>query len=108
MTLTTGEYALGVAVGFLIAVSPTVAAVAYSARLSKRSVEEWKLIAWIPPLPLVIWWIYWIIAALRSRLPNLWPFGMIFCLALTVVLFVAFLIGRKVSGSRERLKGWRH
>jgi len=108
MTLTTTEYALGVAVGFVIAISPTVAAVVLSARLSKRSVEEWKLIAWIPPLPLIIWWIYLAMVALRGRTPNLWPFGMLFCLAITVVLFIAFVVGRKLSGSSERLKGWRH
>jgi hypothetical protein len=100
MTLTTTEYALGVAVGFVIAISPTVGAVALSARLSRRSVEEWKLIAWIPPLPLIVWWVYLGVAALRGKVPNLWPFGMLFCLALTVVLFIAFFVGRKLSGSR--------
>jgi hypothetical protein len=108
MTLSTGEYAFGVAVGFAIAMSPTVAAVVLAARSSKRSVEEWKLIAWIPPLPLVIWWVYLAIAALRGKVANLWPFGMVFCLAISVVLFIAFFVGRKLSGSNERLKDWRH
>ena len=107
MTLTSTEYAFGVAVGFVIAISPTVAAVALSARLSKRSVEEWKLIAWIPPLPLIACWIYVLVGSLRGTLANLWPFAMLFCLAITVVLFVAFLLGRKLAGSGE-LKGWRH
>jgi len=108
MTLTTAEYAYGVAVGFVIVISPTVAAVALSAKLSKRSVEEWKLIAWIPPLPLIACWIYVLIASVRGTLPNLWPAAMLFALAITVVLFIAFVVGRKLSGSSDRLTGWRH
>jgi hypothetical protein len=99
----------GYVVGFAISFSPTALALLASAWLSKRSVEEWQLLAWVPPLPLVIWWIYFLIAAIRDPTShNLWPLEMILWLALSLVLFVAFIVGRRLSGSSNRLSRWRH
>ena len=85
-------------IGLLIFIAPTAGALALSAWLSKTSKEEWRLIAWLPPLPMVAWWIYFGVAILRDRTShNLWPFELAIWTALSVVLYIAFFVGRRIA-----------
>jgi len=67
--------------------------------LSKSSHEEWKVLAWVPVLPLAIWapWIAWDV----TRDPtshNLWPFEVVIWGILSAGLFAAFVIARRIFG----------
>ena len=78
-----------------------------SARLSKSSTEEWRVLAWAPPLPLIVWAIY--VASATARDPtshNLWPLELVFWALLTLILFAAFLVARKLLVSKPR--PWQH
>ena len=100
---------MGYVVGFIIAFAPAALAIVVAASLSRRSVEEWQLLAWVPPVPLVGWWIYFAIAALRDPTShNLWPLELIFWAGVSAVLFMVFLVGRKVSASGRRQSPWKH
>ena len=102
------ERIFGFAVGLAIALAPTALALIGSARLAKTSVEEWRLLAWIPPAPLVLWWIYFLVAALRDPTShNLWPFEMAFWALVTLALFGAFLIGRWLTRPPAGSARWR-
>ena len=57
-------------VGIVIALTPTGLAVLASAQLSKRSVEEWRLLAWVPSAPLVLFWAVVVIYMLRHPTAN--------------------------------------
>jgi hypothetical protein len=75
---------------------PAMLAMLASALLSKRSKEEWRLLAWVPPLPLVAWAIF--IAWGTTRDPtshNLWPFELVVWALLSLILFAAFLLARR-------------
>lgn len=95
-------------VGLAIMFSPTALAIFASAMLSKRSKEEWKLLAWVPSLPLVGWWLY-IFALVAGDGPgNLWPLTMAIPAIATAVLFALFLIARKLVGSGPPRRPWQH
>ena len=84
---------------FLVPVAPP-AFLAYA--LSKKSREEWRLLAYVPVAPLALWapWIAWDV----TRDPtshNLWPFEAVMWGLLSLVMFGLFLVGRAVFG-RER------
>lgn len=81
---------------------PAVIAGLVSARLSRTSREEWALLAWVPPLPLLAFGLY--VGIEQARDPtaaNLWPFVMVFLAAITGVLFGVFLGARKLFGSDD-------
>jgi hypothetical protein len=91
---------MGYVVGFAISFAPTALALLASYQLSKRSVEEWQLLAWVPPLPLVGFWIWLLVGMVRNPTGNnLWPFAMVFFILITAALFVLFLVARKFLGS---------
>ena len=92
------DQAVGYVVGFAIAVAPAALAVVAANRLSRRSVEEWRLLAWVPPIPLAAWWVYFLISVIRDPSShNLWPFEMIGWSVVSAALFAVFLIGRKLA-----------
>lgn len=99
----------GYLVGFAISFAPTALALLCSAMLSRRSVEEWKLLAWVPPLPLVAWWLYFLVAVLRDPSShNLWPLELVLWSLVSAGLFVAFLAGRRIVRSGDAsLSRWR-
>ena len=95
-------------VGFAIAFAPTALAVFLAAQLSQRSREEWQLLAWVPPMPLVGWWLYFVIAALRDPAShNLLPFELAAWSALSVILFAVFLVARRLLASHSERLDWR-
>jgi hypothetical protein len=75
---------------------PAALAALVSAGLARRSREEWALLAWVPPLPLLGLGLYLGVATARDpTADNLWPFAMAFTLVVTAGLFGLFLIGRR-------------
>ena len=101
------DYAWGVLVSFAIALAPTVLAIALSARLSRSSREEWQVLDWLPSVPLVAWWIYFLIATLRDPTShNLWPFELVFWMLVSGVLFLGFLAARTLVSRAEGRATW--
>jgi hypothetical protein len=79
---------------------PGVIAGFASARLSRRSREQWALLAWVPPLPLLGFGLFLgIVQARDPTAANLWPFVMVFLIGVTLVLFGLFLLARKLLDS---------
>ena len=96
-------------VNLILLCIPAVIAGFASARLSRTSKEEWALLAWVPPLPLLGFGLY--VGVVQARDPtaaNLWPFVMVFFAGVTLVLFGLFLLARKFSHSDDsRPPQWR-
>ena len=68
-----------------------------ASRLSRASRDEWKLLAWVPPIPLAIWGVR--IAWDVTRDPtshNLWPFELIVWALVSLGLLGLFLVGRRL------------
>ncbi|HTE44920.1 MAG TPA: hypothetical protein VK636_06730 [Gemmatimonadaceae bacterium] len=81
---------------------PAALAGLVSARLSRSSKEEWALLAWVPPLPLLAFGLYLGIAWFRDPTGgNLWPFVMAGLVVVTVALFGIFLAARKFLESDD-------
>ena len=83
-------------VNLILLCLPAVMAGFASAHLSRTSKEEWALLAWVPPLPLLAFGVY--VGVVQARDPtaaNLWPFAMVFFAGVTVALFGLFLLARK-------------
>lgn len=99
---------MGYLFGFVIAFAPTAVALFAAAKLSRHSVEDWQLLAWVPPMPLAAWWVYFVIAVLRDATShNLWPLEMVLWAVVSAVLFGVFLVGRKVLSPSAEARGWR-
>lgn len=84
--------------------TPATAAALVSARLARTSREEWALLAWVPPLPLLAFGLS--VGVLTARDPtaaNLWPFVMTFLVVLTAALFGLLLIARRVCQLLRRM-----
>ena len=76
---------------------PAAIAGLLSRRLARTSEEEWVVMAWVPPLPLLGFGIWvGVIQARDATAANLWPFGMAFFAVVTLVLFGLFLLARKL------------
>jgi hypothetical protein len=91
--------------------APAVIAGFVSARLARTSREEWVLLAWVPPLPLLAFGLY--VGIVQARDPtaaNLWPFVLVFCAAVTLALFALFLLARRLveSGHSRQPTGLGH
>lgn len=98
------RHLIGIVLGFAIALAPAALAVAASARLSVKSVDAWRGLAWVPPIPLVAWWAYFLIGVARDPTShNLWPFEMVIWTAVSLTLFVLFLLARALSRLGKRL-----
>jgi hypothetical protein len=84
------------AAAFLICLPALVAGV-YSARFAKRLRGGWKLIAWIPVLPLAgdATWILWDTAH-DPTAHNLWPFELVVALVIAFVLAGAIRLGARL------------
>lgn len=97
-------------VNLILLCSPALIAGFASARLSRTSREEWALLAWVPPLPLLGFGLY--VGIVQARDPtaaNLWPFVMVFFIAVTLALFGLFLLARKFMDSDpSELPKWRN
>ena len=93
----------GYVVGFVIAFTPTALALLWSRQLSRRSEDEWQLLAWVPPIPVIAWWIWFLIAVLRDPTShNLWPLELVLWMLVSAGLYVAFLVGRRVAARASR------
>jgi len=69
-----------------------------AAALAKTSRDEWKLLAWVPVLPLALWAVFIAWGVTRDRTShNLWPFELVIWGALSLVLFGAFAVGRRLA-----------
>lgn len=86
--------------------APAGVAAIGSATLAKSSQEEWKLLAWVPVLPLALWAVFIAWGVTRDRTShNLWPFELVIWGALSLILFGGFLLSRRLVG-RPR-EDWR-
>lgn len=89
--------------GYLVVFSvPAALAALGAARLAASSREEWRLLAWVPVIPLALWapFIAWSV----TRDPtshNLWPFELVAWAGLSGVLFLAVLLGRRLAARRR-------
>ena len=88
---------------------PAALAGLVSAKLSRASKEEWALLAWVPPLPLLAFGLYVGIALARDPTAvNLWPIAMVAVAVLTCLLFGGFLLARKfLEEDQSREPAWR-
>jgi hypothetical protein len=76
---------------------PTAIAALGSTTLAKSSREEWKILAWVPVIPLAIWALFIAWGVTRDRTShNLWPFELVIWSALSLMLFGGFLLGRRL------------
>jgi hypothetical protein len=89
----------------MFAVPAGVAAIG-SATLAKSSRDEWKLLAWVPVIPLALWSLFIAWGVTRDRTShNLWPFELVIWGALSLILFGGFVLGRRLV---DRPRGdWR-
>lgn len=86
----------------LFCVPAAVAAIA-AHRLSRSSRDEWQVAAWLPVIPLAVWGPYITIATTRDPTShNLWPFELVAWSLLTLVLFGAVLIARRLLARPDR------
>ena len=71
-------------------------------RLSRKSKEEWAVMAWAPILPQLLLSIKIAWDTTRDRTShNLWPLEVIFWMVPTAVMFTGFLLGRYFLGEGE-------
>jgi hypothetical protein len=83
----------------LLFLLPSVPPAALAAFISRRSREEWQLLAWVPVLPVAIWGVVLAVAVTRDPTShNLWPFELVAWLALSGLLFAGVGIGRWLAG----------
>ena len=76
---------------------PAALAAIVAGWLSASSRDEWKLAAWVPVIPLALWGPFIALGVTRDPTShNLWPFELVFWVLLTAVLFVVFLLGRRI------------
>ncbi len=88
------------AIGFCL---PAVLVGLLASALARRSHDEWKVLAWVPVLPLAVWGPWLTVAAARDPTShNLWPFELAGWLAVSGLLFAIFLVLRRLFG-RPRL-----
>jgi len=88
---------------FLLPATPFAVA---AFRIARTSREEWKLLAWVPVLPLAIWGVVVAWAVTRDRTShNLWPFEMVFWAILSAALLCLVLIGRRFATRSQRPPG---
>lgn len=76
-------------------------------RRSKTARDEWKLLVWVPVLPLFIWGIYiaWGTAADPTS-HNLWPFELVIWAALSGALSIVIRVAQFfVERSRRDIAG---
>ena len=71
-------------------------------RLSRKSREEWALLAWAPILPQLLLGLKVAWDVTRDRTShNLWPLEVIFWMVPTVLMLILFLVGRKFLGEDQ-------
>jgi hypothetical protein len=80
---------------------PAALAAWSSARLVRTSYREWKLMVWLPVLPLAAWGA--MIAWSVTRDPtahNLWPLELVFWAAVSAALQAIVLVVRRLARGR--------
>jgi hypothetical protein len=78
---------------------PAVAMGAASFALARASRDEWRLLAWVPVLPLAGWAVFIAVGVTSDPTShNLWPFELLFWAALSLVLLALFVVGRRLAG----------
>ena len=78
---------------------PAAVASVGAARLAKSSRDEWKLLVWLPVVPLAIWGPYVALGVTRDPTShNLWPLEFMYWSALSLVLLVTVLVLRRMFG----------
>jgi hypothetical protein len=91
-------------VNLLIFMAPAAALSVVCRRFSRTSRDEWRLLAWVPVIPLAVWGILLTRDVTRDRTShNLWPFELAFWLTISVALLGLFLAGRRLLQSDKRI-----
>lgn len=78
---------------------PAAAMSLASHALAHTSREEWKLLAWVPVVPLAAWAVFIAFGVTRDRTShNLWPFELLTWGILSFLLLGLFLLARRFAG----------
>lgn len=82
--------------GFLV---PAAAMGGVSFVLARASRDEWRLLAWVPVLPLAAWGLFIVIGVTRDPTShNLWPFELLIWAAVSLLLLALFVLARRFAG----------
>lgn len=87
--------------GLVVDLVPAALVSRVSVRVARSSRNEWKLIAFVPVLPLAAWGLY--IAWETARDPtshNLWPFELAFWCMVSCAMFLVVLAARRAFSGR--------
>jgi len=101
------RFVLTLLVNLLIYLVPAALVSLGSMRLARSSHDEWKLLAWVPVVPLALWGPFMAWGVTRDPTShNLWPFELFLWGTLSLILFGAVLRARLIFG-RPRKAAWR-
>ena len=84
---------------------PAVLEGIWSRRLTRTSRDEWKLLVWLPVVPLAAWAV--VIAkdtSQDSTSHNLWPFELVAIACLCAALFGVVLVARRLASPARDLR----
>lgn len=101
------RFVLTLLINLLIYLVPAALVSLGSLRLARASHDEWKLLAWVPVVPLALWGPFMAWGVTRDPTShNLWPFELFVWGTLSLILFGAVLLARPIFG-RPRKSAWR-
>lgn len=101
------RFVLTLLVNLLIYLVPAALASLGSMRLARSSHDEWKLLAWVPVLPLALWGPFMAWGVTRDPTShNLWPLELFAWGTSSLILFVGVLVTRWIAG-RPQKSAWR-
>jgi hypothetical protein len=85
---------------------PTVPFAIVAYHLARVSRDEWRLLAWVPVLPLAIWGVFVAWGVTRDKTShNLWPFEMVVWGILSLILLGGVLVGRHLASRQSKTWG---
>jgi hypothetical protein len=91
---------------FLIPAAPFAMGASF---LMKTSRDEWRLLVWLPVLPLAIWGVIVAVAVTRDPTShNLWPFEAVIWGTLSVILQGLVYVGRWAAARAETARQSSH
>ena len=101
------RFVLTLLMNLLIYLVPAALASLGSMRLARSSHDEWKVLAWVPVAPLALWGPFMAWSVTRDPTShNLWPFELFAWGTLSLILFGAVSVARRIFG-RPRKSAWR-
>lgn len=101
------RFFLTLLVNLAIYLVPATLASLCSRGLARSSHDEWKLLAWVPVLPLALWAPFMAWGVTRDPTSHsLWPFELFAWGTLSLILFGGVLVARRIFG-RLRKSAWR-